>query len=127
GNVARGAVVHRPAAVVALVVADVLRDAAPDLLVPGAEKVREEQVLGIHRGVRFQLPPPVPFRVLLALEPPLRALDDKIESRALDPGPGPDHDAPRRRSRLRSSNQRTAFASASRMGVCRKPSSRTAR
>src|SRR5207253_4522376 len=102
GKVAGRAVIHRPAAVVALVVADVLRDAAPVLLVSRPEKMREEQVLGVHRGVRFQLRPPVPLGVLFALEPPLGALDDEVDPRALDQD--------RKSTRLNSSHVAISYA-----------------
>src|SRR5216684_2451776 len=126
-EIARRSVVHRPAAVRTLVVADVLRHAAPALLVAGAEEPGQEQVLGVHRGVRFQLRPPEPLRELLAGEPRLRAFDDEIQGRVPNRALAADHEAPRCPRRARSSNQRTAFASASRTGVCRKPSSRRAR
>src|SRR5439155_838299 len=121
GKIAWRAVIHRPAAVVALVVADVLRDSAPMLFAPRPEEVREKQVLGVHRGVRFQLRPPVALGVLFALEPPLRALDDEVDPRALDPGLAPDHETPRRarwpRSRARSSPSATSSTSITFMPV----------
>src|SRR6185503_1227224 len=124
GKISGRAVVQRPAPVVALVPADVLGHSAPPFLVAGAEEVSEHQVLGVHGGVGFELRPPVAVRVLLAREPALRAFDHQIQRRCAFPELASDHE-----TALcgRCSNQRTAFASASRTGVCRKPSSRTER
>src|SRR5216683_2187856 len=95
GKIAGRAVVHGPASVGALVVADVLRHAAPDLVIARAEEVSEEQVLGVHGGVRLQLRPPEPFADLLAREPRLRPLDDEIQRRALELASAGDHETPR--------------------------------
>ncbi len=79
GEIARRAGVEGPAPVVALVAAHVLRDAAPDGLVAGAEKMRQHQIFRAHGGVGLQLRPPVAVGVLLAKEPALRALDGEVE------------------------------------------------
>ena len=78
-QITRRSLVERPAAVVALVAADVLRDAAPDRVVALPDDVRHQDVLGVHRRVRLELGPPVPVRRLLAPEPVVRACNDLID------------------------------------------------
>src|SRR5205085_3577090 len=88
-------------------------------------KMGEEQVLRIHGRVRLQLRPEIAVVELLPEEPRLRALDDQVEPGRFEVALAADHEmllltAP-------SWNQRTAFSSASRTGVWRRPNSRTAR
>src|SRR4051812_4057859 len=85
-----------------------------------------EEVLRVHGGVRLQLGPEIAVVELLAEEPRLRALDDEVELRGFEIALAADHETLLLRA-APSWNQRTAFSSASRTGVCRKPNSRTAR
>src|SRR5262249_6274061 len=127
GEIAWRAVVPGPGSVLALVLADVLPVAAPKLVLAGSEELSEEQVLRIHGGVGLQLGPPEPVTELLAREPPVRTLDGQVQGCPFDRAFAGDHRTPRTCLRGCSSNHRTALASASRTGVCRRPSSRTAR
>src|SRR4051812_28095645 len=119
-EIARGAVIHRPRPVGPLVVADVLRDSSPDLLVAGAEEMGEQQVLRVHGGVRFQLRPPVPVSRLLAGEPSLCAIDDQIQRGTAGKTLGCDHDTPLCSRRARSSSYAPA-CSPSRLATQAKP------
>src|SRR6185503_20113730 len=72
------AVVGRPAAVLALLVADPVRGERGLLARADAEELAHQQVLGVHRDVRLELALPPAFRVLAREQ----VLDRAVERRA---------------------------------------------